>query len=177
MLSSTVDRVRSTPAAHVNQRIPAAGRENIDRAALGGAGKQIERALCKNSTKEWDVERALEANAGVRRADRLRARFVADRRFFALPALSAPSCCTRAAGWCPPLPIMRRLGNPHGGRDRGRARALKAMQAQLATFTPPAGRARRGGASELSRRGVRDDAEHEERDAQSLTDHDIYLFP
>lgn len=133
MLSSTVDRVPQHTAAHVNQRIQQQTRENIDRAALGGA-EQIERRL-QELDKEWDVERALEANAASVVLIGCALGFVADRRFFALPAFVGAFLLQHALqGWCPPLPIMRRLGIRTAAEIEEERRALKAMQAQLATF-------------------------------------------
>ncbi len=133
MLSSTVDRVPQHTAAHVNQRIQQQTRENIDRAALGGA-EQIERRL-QELDKEWDVERALEANAASVVLIGSALGFVADRRFFALPAFVGAFLLQHALqGWCPPLPIMRRLGIRTAAEIEEERRALKAMQAQLATF-------------------------------------------
>ena len=133
MLSSTVDRVPQHTAAHVNQRIQQQTRENIDRAALGGTA-QIERRL-QELDKEWDVERALEANAASVVLIGSALGFVADRRFFALPAFVGAFLLQHALqGWCPPLPIMRRLGIRTAAEIEEERRALKAMQAQLATF-------------------------------------------
>ena len=133
MLSSTVDRVPQHTAAHVNQRIQQQTRENIDRAALGGTA-QIERRL-QELDKEWDVERALEANAASVVLIGSALGFVADRRFFALPAFVGAFLLQHALqGWCPPLPIMRRLGIRTAAEIEEERRALKAMQAQLASF-------------------------------------------
>lgn len=133
MLSSTVDRVPQHTAAHVNQRIREQTRENIDRAALGGT-EQIERRL-QELDKEWDVERALEANAASVVLIGSALGFIADRRFFALPAFVGAFLLQHALqGWCPPLPIMRRLGIRTAAEIEEERRALKTMQAQLATF-------------------------------------------
>jgi hypothetical protein len=60
--------------------------------------------------REWDIERALEANAavvslvGVAAAAR-------DRRWLLLPLVVASFLLQHALqGWCPPLPVLRRLG-------------------------------------------------------------------
>jgi hypothetical protein len=61
--------------------------------------------------REWDIERALEANAAaVSLAGLALAAFV-DRRFLLLPAGVAGFLLQHAIqGWCPPLPVLRRLG-------------------------------------------------------------------
>ena len=60
--------------------------------------------------REWDIERALEANAatvslvGLAAASR-------DRRFLLLPMAVAAFLLQHALqGWCPPVPLLRRLG-------------------------------------------------------------------
>jgi len=133
MLSSTVDRVPAHTAAHVNQRIQQQTRDNIDRAALGGL-EQIERRL-QELDAEWDVERALEANAASVVLIGCALGLVADRRFFALPAVVGAFLLQHALqGWCPPLPLMRRLGIRTASEIEDERRALKAMRMQLASL-------------------------------------------
>lgn len=69
----------------------------------------IERRL-DELEREWDIERALEANAasaslvGIVLASR-------DRRWLLLPLIVASFLLQHALqGWCPPLPMLRRLG-------------------------------------------------------------------
>src|SRR4029079_7851748 len=65
----------------------------------------------KDLDKEWDIERAIEANAsalafaGVAMAAR------GDRRWLILPAAVTAFLFQHAVqGWCPPIPILRRFG-------------------------------------------------------------------
>lgn len=133
MLSSTVDRVPEHTAAHVNQRIRQQTRQNIDDAALGGL-ERVERRL-RELDEEWDVERALEANAASVVLVGCALGFFADRRFFALPAFVGAFLLQHALqGWCPPLPLMRRLGIRTASEIEEERRALKSMRLQLATL-------------------------------------------
>ena len=61
--------------------------------------------------REWDIERAIEANAAtVALAGLALAAFV-DRRFLAVPAAVAGFLLQHAVqGWCPPVPVLRRIG-------------------------------------------------------------------
>lgn len=90
----------------VNRRIEAATGERIRRLARNPLA--IERRL-RQLDREWDIEHLLETNAallslaGVALAAR-------DRRWLLLPALVTTFLFQHAVqGWCPPIPLLRRL--------------------------------------------------------------------
>jgi hypothetical protein len=61
--------------------------------------------------REWDIERAIEANAATVLLAGLGLGTFVDRRLFVLPTIVAGFLLQHALqGWCPPVPIMRRLG-------------------------------------------------------------------
>jgi hypothetical protein len=61
--------------------------------------------------KEWDIERTLEANAASVGLLGVVLGATVDRRWFALPGVVAAFLLQHAIqGWCPPLPVFRRLG-------------------------------------------------------------------
>lgn len=132
MLPSTVDRVPRHTADHINQRIRERSRQMVARAAAGGPEKIKQRLAVLD--REWDIERVLEANAAtvVLIGSALGARV--DRRFFALPAFVAAFLLQHALqGWCPPLPLFRRLGVRTAAEIEDERRALLAIQAEAAT--------------------------------------------
>jgi hypothetical protein len=60
---------------------------------------------------EWDIERTLEANASAVSLLGLGLGATVNRKWFALPAVVSAFLLQHATqGWCPPLPIFRRLG-------------------------------------------------------------------
>lgn len=60
---------------------------------------------------EWDIERMLEANASVLSLVGLGLGLTVNRRFLTLPVVVSTFLLQHAVqGWCPPLPVMRRLG-------------------------------------------------------------------
>ena len=60
---------------------------------------------------EWDIERAIEANAATIALAGVALGVLADRRFLLLPAAVCVFLLQHALqGWCPPVPILRRLG-------------------------------------------------------------------
>jgi hypothetical protein len=72
--------------------------------------------------EEWDIERAIEANASALAFTGVAAGIVTDdRRWFILPALVSGFLFQHAVqGWCPPIPILRWLGfrTSYGNRRR-----------------------------------------------------------
>ena len=105
---TTINRVQRNTDEAINRRIEAATGERIRRLARHPLA--IERRL-RELDREWDIERVLETNAalialaGVALGARL------DRRWLVLPALVTTFLCQHAVqGWCPPVPLLRRLG-------------------------------------------------------------------
>ena len=61
--------------------------------------------------REWDIERALEANAAGVALFGLLLGAAVNRRWYALPAVVAGFLMQHAVqGWCPPLAWLRRMG-------------------------------------------------------------------
>ena len=61
--------------------------------------------------REWDIERALEANAASVSLLGVILGTVSSRKWFALPVMVGGFLLQHAIqGWCPPVPILRRLG-------------------------------------------------------------------
>jgi hypothetical protein len=109
MIPTTVGRVPQNTAEEINQRIRRQTEANVARYGSGGEAT-IEQRL-NELDQEWDVERTLEANAAAVALIGLGLGTFVDRRFFALPAVVAGFLLQHAVqGWCPPLPVFRRLG-------------------------------------------------------------------
>jgi hypothetical protein len=61
--------------------------------------------------KEWDIERVLETNASSLIVASSALGFLANKKFFFVPFVVGTFLLQHALqGWCPPLPILRRLG-------------------------------------------------------------------
>jgi hypothetical protein len=94
--------------ARVNQRIRAQTLADLSR-FVGAAPSEIDERL-KELKREWDIERTLEANAASVALLGL-GLSIFDRRFLVLPVAVAGFLLQHALqGWCPPLPVFRRLG-------------------------------------------------------------------
>jgi hypothetical protein len=107
MLSNTVRRVPDHTDAKVNQRIlEGTARRVLYYANHGGGIDQRLRQL----DREWDIERLLETNASALAFAGI-VLGMADRRWLRLSALVTAFLFQHAVqGWCPPIPILRRLG-------------------------------------------------------------------
>jgi hypothetical protein len=109
MIPSTTARVPEHTAETINQQIRRQTAENVARYSAAGY-LSIDRRL-EELDREWDVERTLEANAATAALIGLGLGATVHRRWFFLPAAVAGFLLQHAVqGWCPPLPVFRRLG-------------------------------------------------------------------
>src|SRR5436305_9694744 len=109
MLPSTTERVPQHTPARYNEAIRRQTEANVARFADADP-ETIDRRLAELD-REWDIERTLEANAAGVSLAGLALGALVDRRLFLLPALVAGFLLQHAVqGWCPPVPLFRRLG-------------------------------------------------------------------
>ena len=80
--------------------------------------------------QEWDIERAIEANASALAFGGTAIGVATgDRRWFALPALVTAFLFQHAVqGWCPPIPVLRRFGFRTSYEIEQERQALKAIR-------------------------------------------------
>jgi hypothetical protein len=108
LVATSRDRVPDMTDDEVNRRIEAEADRRIaacaaDPAAIPGRLAELDR--------EWDVERTLEANAATLAFTGVMLGAFVDRRWLVLPAAVTAFLFQHAVqGWCPPLPVLRRLG-------------------------------------------------------------------
>jgi hypothetical protein len=108
MISQAASRVSSHTDRSINERIHLQTHRNL--AYYEGRPAEIEQRL-QELDREWDVERTLETGSstltltglllGVARSRKWLLLSLAVQGFFMQHALQ---------GWCPPLPVLRRLG-------------------------------------------------------------------
>jgi hypothetical protein len=109
MLPATFERVPRHTAPEVNRRIRRQTLANLAR--YRNAGPEAIRRRLDELDHEWDIERAIEANAAGVALAGLALGVLVDRRFLLLPAAVAAFLLQHALqGWCPPVPVLRRLG-------------------------------------------------------------------
>jgi hypothetical protein len=107
-IPTTRDRVPAHTAEHINQQIERETDERVRELSRRPAG--IAERL-RQLDAEWDIERAIEANAAALAFVGTVLGFFAHPYWLALPALVTAFLFQHALqGWCPPVPILRRLG-------------------------------------------------------------------
>ena len=103
------DHVRSSSGDEVNAKIDARTEENIRR--FSGERPEMIEARITELDREWDVERALEMTAASLSLTGVVAGLAGRKRALILPAVVLTFLFQHAVqGWCPPLPVFRRLG-------------------------------------------------------------------
>lgn len=108
MVQGAAERVSRSTAREVNEQIQARIAESVRWHAEHP--EVIDRRL-RELDEEWDIERTLEANASTLAFTGVVLGATLDRRWLALPAVVTAFLFQHAVqGWCPPLPILRRLG-------------------------------------------------------------------
>ncbi|MFC0134106.1 hypothetical protein CR105_11090 [Massilia eurypsychrophila] len=130
--AASADRVRRSTPQHINERID---REAETSVATFSRQRPhaIERRIAQLD-KEWDVERVLEVNASTLALTGLVLGTTVNRRWLLLPAVVLPFLLQHGLqGWCPPLPILRRLGvRTRGEIDREKYALLRALSGAAA---------------------------------------------
>lgn len=127
MLSSTTMRVPEHTAGPVNDSIRRRTEDNVSRYAAAGPDA-IDRRLGELD-REWDIERVLEANAATVALLGVGLGTFVDRRFYLLPGVVGAFLLQHAIqGWCPPVPVFRRLGFRTAGEIDEERYALKALR-------------------------------------------------
>ena len=103
------DRVRHSTAPNVNREIDRRTNSNIRRYA--NSSEEVINRRIEELDQEWDIERALEANASALALTGLLLGLTVNRKWLALPTVVLSFLLQHSLqGWCPPLPLLRRLG-------------------------------------------------------------------
>ncbi|MCU0704034.1 MAG: hypothetical protein MUF18_08670 [Fimbriiglobus sp.] len=127
MLPTTTARVPENTAESVNDRLHRRAEARVNRVAAGGTRAIAERL--RELDAEWDTERTLEANASTLVVAGAALALLVDRRFALIPLVVGGFLLQHALqGWCPPLPIFRRLGVRTQAEIERERHALKAAR-------------------------------------------------
>jgi hypothetical protein len=125
-MSSTLDRVPAHTSEEINQQIQNDIRNRVRHFAAHP--EAIPRRL-RELREEWDIERAIEANASALAFTGVVLGVVRDSRWLALPALVTAFLFQHAIqGWCPPVPVLRRMGFRTAHEIEQERTALKALR-------------------------------------------------
>jgi hypothetical protein len=125
-MTSTAERVPIHTNSDVNRRI----QNQIARRVRYYASRPEEVSTrLRELDEEWDIERAIEANASALAFTGVVLGSLGNRRWFLLPAAVTAFLFQHAIqGWCPPVPILRRFGFRTADEINQERVALKALR-------------------------------------------------
>lgn len=125
-IPATTERVTLNTSYELNERIERQTERNI--AYYAAFPDRIDDRLTELD-HEWDIERTLEANAASITVGSVVLGILSSRKWFFLSALVGGFLLQHAVqGWCPPLPLMRRLGMRTQTEIERERYALKALR-------------------------------------------------
>jgi Protein of unknown function (DUF2892) len=128
-LPPTAIRVEQSTCSKVNRLIQEKTRLSIRRAAATPSG--IDRRLLELD-REWDIERALQTNFGVVTLAGVTLGALAAAPWFIFAGIAGAFMAEHALkGWCPPVPVFRRLGFRTAREINHERYALKALRGEL----------------------------------------------
>jgi|SRR3954464_7528251 hypothetical protein len=123
--SSTRVERNTDPA--INERIRARTDQEVARLEASDLSEVALRLDQLN--REWDIERTLQANASALVLLGIALGVSVDRRFLILPATVLAFFAQHALqGWCPPVPLLRRLGMRTAREIERERYAIKALR-------------------------------------------------
>ncbi len=126
-IPSTNTRVEEHTDDRINEEVFQRRQHHVAVYAAAGSAA-IDRRL-KALDQEWDIERVLEANAASISLLGLGLGALYHRRWFLLQAAVAGFLLQHAIhGWCPPIPVFRRLGIRTPNEIQQERNALKALR-------------------------------------------------
>jgi hypothetical protein len=129
------DRVRKHTADRINKNIDNNTEENIWKYQMQGFQSKNKRL--KELDQEWDIERTLEATSALNVLIGLTLGLAVNKKWFLLSALSAGFMIQHSLqGWCPPLPVFRRLGIRTLNEINKEKEALRKSEWNTPTITP-----------------------------------------
>jgi len=130
MARQSTERVERATSTSVNRRIEAEIMASIEYHMA--YPDEIDQRL-KELEEEWDIERVLQANASALAFLGTALGLLSGRRWLLLPAAVSAFLFQHATqGWCPPLPVLRRLGFRTAHEIAQEYYALKAIRGDFA---------------------------------------------
>jgi hypothetical protein len=110
MVSPTATRVQENTTPQVREQIHRQTEARFLTVAAQKDPEAIERRL-RELDQEWDIERVLQTNFGIVTLASITLGALISRKWYLLGGVAAGFMVEHALeGWCPPVPIFRRLG-------------------------------------------------------------------
>lgn len=134
LVAITATRVSSNTAPEINKRIKEASDARVKR--LASAGQPAIDARLRELDREWDIERCLETGASSLTLLGTVLGVTVNRKWLWLPGGVAAFLLQHAVqGWCPPLPVFRRLGVRTVDEINDERTALQALSGSAPVIT------------------------------------------
>jgi hypothetical protein len=150
MLPSTAQRVPQHTSPDINEQIREQTDANVASCASKGRAA-IDRRLAELD-QEWDIERCVETMAPAFTLIGLALGLTVNRKWFLMPAVVQSFFLQHALqGWCPPIPLLRRLGVRTMDEINEERYALKALRGDFRNVAPE----NDGRSAEVALRAVR----------------------
>jgi hypothetical protein len=109
MLPKTTERVPEQTSDEINQQIQEEIRANV--AMYGACSPEVIDRRLDELDEEWDIERTLEFNAATLATSSILLGLFGKKTWLLLAGTVTTFLAQHALqGWCPPVPILRRLG-------------------------------------------------------------------
>ena len=122
-----VDRVREHTAAPVNSEVDREAFQCVR--SLEDADRETITRHIDQLDREWDVERVLQTNASILALSGILLGASVNRKFLVLPGAVLSFFLQHAVqGWCPPVPVFRRMGIRTRQEINREKYALKALR-------------------------------------------------
>lgn len=129
VVARSATRVRDNTADRINRRIDQVGEAWVTYCA---AHPELIDGRLEELDREWDIERAIQANAAGLCMLGVVLGAVSSRKWFLIPGVVGGFLMQHAVqGWCPPIPVLRRLGFRTRGEIDQEKFALKALRGDL----------------------------------------------
>jgi len=127
------ERVRESTTDAANQSVDNKTLSNIQQ--FGYAGPDAIKSRLQDLDKEWDIEKTLEVNAASLALTGVLLGAFVNKKWFVLPGIVSGFLLQHGLqGWCPPLPIFRKLGIRTTREINEERTALKTLRGD---FAPP----------------------------------------
>src|SRR5690606_26045373 len=109
IIKATYDRVRNTTPDSINREIENKTQQNIR--YYSNQNERVIKSRIKELDKEWDIERVLALNASLFALTGIILGATVNKKWLMLPVVVTSFLAQHAVqGWCPPLPLFRKMG-------------------------------------------------------------------
>jgi hypothetical protein len=121
------DRVRANTGQQLNQKVDEDTRRCIE--SFAGKSREEITSHLRDLSREWDTERYLQTNASILALTGVLLGSTVSRKFLFIPGVVFGFLFQHGVqGWCPPLPVFRRLGVRTRKEINREKYALKALR-------------------------------------------------